>query len=100
MTANPRPTPLTEITMLGGHQIQVTQDPKAVEAAILSASRGSLMELAWITDATTNQPIGINPEHVLLLRALTPQAAAGAPGQRSEPQTPGRAADQTASAFE
>ena len=28
------------------------------------------MELAWVTDAETGQKIGINPEHVVMLRAL------------------------------
>jgi hypothetical protein len=93
-------TALTEITMLGGHRIRTSQDPQAVEAAILSAARGSLMELAWLTDATTGQPIGINPEHVLLLRALTPRGTEDPPGQRSEAHTTALGADQTAPAFE
>jgi hypothetical protein len=42
-----------------------------VEAAILSAARGSIMELAWVTEAHTGERIGINPDHVLMLRNLT-----------------------------
>ena len=63
-------TPLTEITLLGGARLRVAGDAKEVEKAILSAARGSLMELAWVTDAETSQPIGINPDHVMLLRSL------------------------------
>ena len=63
-------TPLTEITLLGGDRLRVEGDAKDVEKAILSAARGSLMELAWVTDAETRQPIGVNPDHVMLLRSL------------------------------
>lgn len=60
-----------EITMLGGERFRVEEDAQQVEAAILAAARGSIMELAWITDTGTGQRIGINPDHVLLVRALT-----------------------------
>jgi hypothetical protein len=40
------------------------------ESTILSAARGSIMELAWMIDAETGQRIGINPDHVLILREL------------------------------
>jgi hypothetical protein len=63
-------TPLAEITLLGGDRLRVAGDVKEVEKAILSAARGSLMELAWVTDAETGQPIGVNPDHVMLLRSL------------------------------
>jgi hypothetical protein len=64
-------TAKAEITMLGGERLRVEEDAKELEAAILAAARGSIMELAWITEAQTGQRIGINPDHVLLLRALT-----------------------------
>ena len=57
--------------MVGGDRLLVEEDAKSLEAAILSAARGSIMELAWVTDAETGQKIGINPEHVVMLRALT-----------------------------
>ena len=41
-----------------------------MERAILSAARGSIMELAWMTEADSGQRIGINPDHVLMLRAV------------------------------
>ncbi|MGB9183048.1 MAG: hypothetical protein WCB67_03210 [Solirubrobacteraceae bacterium] len=63
-------TQLTEITLVGGDRLRVSGDAKEVEKAILSAARGSLMELAWVTEAGTGQPIGVNPDHVLLLRSL------------------------------
>lgn len=73
VSARPAPilTQITEIIMVGGERLRVDGDAKAVEASILAAARGSLMELAWATDAQTGERIGINPDHVLLLRALT-----------------------------
>jgi hypothetical protein len=29
------------------------------------------MQLAWLTEAQTGERLGINPEHVLLLRTVT-----------------------------
>ncbi|MGI9184740.1 MAG: hypothetical protein ACR2GZ_07220 [Solirubrobacteraceae bacterium] len=63
-------TQLTEITFLGGDRLRVAGDAKEVEKAILSAARGSLMELAWVTEAESGQRLGVNPDHVMLLRAL------------------------------
>jgi hypothetical protein len=61
---------LTEITLTGGDHIKVDGDARAVEAAILSAARGSIMELAWMTDAQSGQRVGINPEYVVMLREI------------------------------
>ena len=63
-------TQLTEITLLGGDRLRVAGDTKEVETVILAAARGSLMQLAWVTEDQTGQQIGINPDHVLLLRGL------------------------------
>jgi len=62
--------PITEITLLGGERHRVDADVKVVEQLILDAARGSIMQLAWLTDAQTAEPLGINPEHVMTLRAL------------------------------
>ncbi|MGI8904432.1 MAG: hypothetical protein ACR2IP_12435 [Solirubrobacteraceae bacterium] len=63
-------TPLTEITVVGGDRYRVDGAPDDVAAQILAAARGSIMELAWMTEAQTGERIGINPEHVVMLRAL------------------------------
>jgi hypothetical protein len=60
--------PITEITLVGGDRLLVEGDAKQIENAILSAARGSIMELAWMTEADTGQRIGINPDQVLMLR--------------------------------
>jgi hypothetical protein len=63
-------TSITEIKMLGGERYRAQGDAKAVERLILDAARGSIMELAWLTDAETGEPIGVNPKYVVTLRAL------------------------------
>lgn len=62
--------PGTEIMLTGGERLQVEGDSRDVEAAILSAARGSIMEFAWMTDADSGQQVGINPDHVLMLRSV------------------------------
>jgi hypothetical protein len=63
-------TSMTEITVMGGERCRVEGDPKDVERVILDAARGSIMQLAWLTDAQTGQPLAINPACVVMLRAV------------------------------
>jgi hypothetical protein len=65
--------PRTELTIVGGEVFRVEGDAKDVERVIMDASRGSLMALAWLTDAGTGESLGFNPEHVVLLRKLDSQ---------------------------
>ena len=60
----------TEITLLGGERHHVDGDVKEVERLILDAARGSIMQFAWLTDSKTAEPVGVNPEYVMTLRAL------------------------------
>lgn len=62
----------TEIVLTGGDRVRVQGDAEQVEAEILAAARGSLMELAWMTEAQTGQRVGVNPEHVMMLRSVDP----------------------------
>jgi hypothetical protein len=52
---------ITEITLLGGQRHRVDGDVKEVEQLILDATRGSIMQLAWFTDAQTASPWGSTP---------------------------------------
>jgi hypothetical protein len=67
----PPATPTTEITLLTSDRYRVEGDAKDVERTILDAARGSIMELAWMTEVETGQRIGINPECVVTLRAVS-----------------------------
>jgi hypothetical protein len=62
----------TEITIVGGERFRVEGEARQVEAAILSAARGSIMELAWMTEVHTGELIGLNPDHVVMLRGVAP----------------------------
>ena len=63
-----RPAITTDITVLGGDRYRVEGTAEDVERAILNAARGSIMEFAWFDDVDTGERIGINPEHVVVLR--------------------------------
>lgn len=56
-----------ELTLVTGerHSIRGTLDE--VEAAIIAASRGSIMQLAWLTEQS-GERIGVNPSAVVSLR--------------------------------
>ncbi len=61
---------ITELTLLGGDRLRVEGDPHDIERTILSAARGSILEFAWMTEADSGRRVGVNPDQVLLLRAL------------------------------
>ena len=73
MSSSERPlqpaTHTTEITVLTGDRYVVEGDTKHVERIIVDAARGSIMQLAWLTEAETGEHLAINPEHVVMLRA-------------------------------
>lgn len=60
-------TEITEITLVEGSRYRVEGEPKAVELSILNAARGSIMELAWLTEVDSGRQLGINPECVVML---------------------------------
>jgi hypothetical protein len=68
----------TEIVLAGGERVRVAGEAKLAETAIVSAARGSILELAWLTEAGTGRRVGINPDHVLMIRALD-EGGDGAP---------------------
>jgi hypothetical protein len=41
-----------------------------VERIILDAARGSIMQLAWLVEADTGEDLALNPDHVVMLRAV------------------------------
>lgn len=62
--------PITEITLVSGERHRVDGDAAQIEQVILDAARGSILQFAWLTDTETAEPLGINPEHVMTLRAI------------------------------
>jgi hypothetical protein len=67
---------VTVVTVTTGARYEVAGPPERVEEAIVGASRGSIMQLAWLREAATGHPIGINPAHVVALEPA-PSAPAG-----------------------
>ena len=70
----------TEIIMAGGESVRVAGEVNQAETAIVSAARGSILELAWLTEAGTGRRVGINPDHVLMIRALDEDGDGAPPG--------------------
>jgi hypothetical protein len=68
---------LTLVTMTTGERYEVDGSPESIEAAIVGASRGSIMQLAWLTEAGTGRSIAINPLHVVALETAPSRTAAG-----------------------
>jgi hypothetical protein len=55
--------------MVNGERFAVAGDPADVEKAIIAAARGSIMQIAWLEEAGSGRPLGVNPAHVVSLRA-------------------------------
>ena len=55
---------VTIITLVTGERYEVEGSPESV-----GASRGSIMQLAWLSEAGTGRPIAVNPLHVVALQA-------------------------------
>ena len=58
---------VTTVVVVTGERYEVQGSPSEVEAAIVAASRGSIMQLAWVTEADSGRSIAINPLHVVAL---------------------------------
>jgi len=58
---------VTTVVVVTGERYEVQGSPSDVEAAIVAASRGSIMQLAWVTEADSGRSIAINPLHVVAL---------------------------------
>ena len=56
--------------MVNGERFAVGGEPIDVEKAIIAAARGSIMQLAWLEEAGSGGPLGVNPAHVVSLRAV------------------------------
>ncbi len=69
------PVAVTTVTLLTGGPYDVRGAPQAVEEAIVGASRGSIMQLAWFIEDATGRRIAINPRHVVALEPSRDQSA-------------------------
>jgi hypothetical protein len=60
----------TEITVSTGDHHRVEAGVREAERLILDAARGSIMQLAWFVEAETGADLAVNPDHVVMLRAV------------------------------
>lgn len=67
----------TLVTMTTGERYEIGGSAESIEAAIVGASRGSIMQLAWLTEAGTGRSIAINPLHVVALETAPSATATG-----------------------
>jgi hypothetical protein len=67
----------TAVTLVTGQRYELRGSPETVEAAIVGASRGSIMQLAWFTEAASGRPVAINPNHVVALEGIDGLAPGG-----------------------
>ncbi|HEX7297965.1 MAG TPA: hypothetical protein VF257_03100 [Solirubrobacteraceae bacterium] len=58
---------VTTIVVVTGERYEVEGLPSDVEATIVAASRGSIMQLAWVTEAGSGRSIAVNPLHVVAI---------------------------------
>jgi hypothetical protein len=56
---------VAEILVVGGQRFCVEGTPREVEAKILNAARGSILEFVWLVEADTESPVALNPTHVV-----------------------------------
>lgn len=56
--------------MVNGVRLAIDGAPDDVEKMIIAAARGSIMQLAWLEEAESRRPLGVNPAHVVSLRSL------------------------------
>ena len=55
------------MTLVTGERYQIQGSPEDVEAVIIAASRGSILQFAWLTERE-GERIGVNPASVVSLR--------------------------------
>ena len=67
----------TAVTVVTGQRFEIQGSPETVEAAIVGATRGSIMQLAWFTEAASGRSVAVNPLHVVALEAVDGPAPAG-----------------------
>ena len=56
--------------MVNGKSFTLGGEPADVEKAIIAAARGSIMQIAWLEEAEGGRAVGVNPAHVVSLRAV------------------------------
>jgi hypothetical protein len=59
------------LLLVTGERLEVAGNVEETAKALENAARSSTGTLAWLTDAVTGKGLGVNPLHVVTLRATT-----------------------------
>jgi len=60
--------PTTELLVVTGERVEVEGSIDEVERKLEDAARSTSGAVAWLSDATTGESLGVNPAHVVTLR--------------------------------
>jgi hypothetical protein len=60
--------PSTKLLLVTSEQLEVQEAIEHVEKRLQNAARSTPGTLAWLTDAGTEEQVGVNPNHVMTLR--------------------------------
>lgn len=63
---------LSDILVVGGQRFCIQGGPDEVEAKVLEAARGSILELVRLTEAESGRTVALNPAHIVAVSATTP----------------------------
>jgi hypothetical protein len=63
------PVATTTVVVTTGDRYRIEGSPESVEAAIIAASRGSIMQFTWLSELGTGRAIAINPVQVVAVEA-------------------------------
>jgi hypothetical protein len=58
-----------DLNMANGERLKVKGTLEEVEKTLSDAARSGQTRLAWLTDAETEKPVGVNPAQVSTVRA-------------------------------
>ena len=71
---------LTDILVVGGQRFCVRGAPDDVEAKVLEAARGSILELVCLTDAESGRSVALNPAHIVAVSDMKASGRASITG--------------------
>jgi hypothetical protein len=60
--------PTTKLLLITGDRLEVEGAIEDVERLLSDAARSTSGALAWLKEATSDEAVGVNPEHVVTIR--------------------------------
>jgi hypothetical protein len=61
--------PTTKLLLTTGERVEVEGSIKLVATGLEDAARSTSGTLAWLSEAGTGEPVGVNPAHVVTLQS-------------------------------